>query len=844
MLKDLRYGIRLLLREKGWSTIVILSLALGIGANTALFSAVNGLLLRKIPVRDPDSLVRLRYAGKNDMATDSSDYGPSNPTADGTMVRVTFSYPMFQQFRADNHTMSDVLACAPIGRVNLSVDGVSEIATASQVTGNYFQMLGVPAIAGRTLAPDDDKADAAPVAVIAARFWRSRFGGDPATIGRRIAINGVPLTIVGVIASDFTGIQQVGGEDRDITVSVTLDAQVSQLPDPSMNRLSKPTSWWLQVVGRLKPDVTAAQVQADLDGEFRNSARAGFDAYLASSEALSRSPSTLRDRTAVPRLIVDSASRGVYDVSSTDVRSVSWLGAVVALVLLIVCANVANLLLSRAANRAKEISVRLSLGASRPRLVRQLLTESLLLAAIGAGLGIAVAHWGQPLLPGAAARPMPIDWRVLSFVMALATLTAVVFGILPALRATRLDLNETLKQSGRGIAGSKGMLGKALLVFQVAVSLVLLVGAGLFLRTLQNLRAVDVGFNPNNLVLARINPRLNRYDDARVAALYVQLLERLKAVPGVSSVALSQPSLLSGSENTTSIFVEGQTYDRGARNQMYRVIMSPGMFETLQMPLLTGRDVTERDGRTAPKVAVINETAAKKYFGGENPVGRRFGSSIEQNHDMEVVGVVRDARYNSLRDAAPPTMYVPFTQSLPVNPAFEVRTAMDPAGVVPSVREMMRRVDPNVPIIEMSTQVEQIERRVAQEKAFAGAYAMFSGLALLLAAIGLFGLMSYSVARRTNEIGIRMALGAQPRSVLGLVLGESLRLVALGVAIGVGVALAAGRLVTTLLFGVAPADPNTLVLAIVVMTAVSVLAGFLPARRASRVDPLVALRYE
>jgi predicted permease len=843
MLKDLRYGVRLLLREKGWSTIVILSLALGIGANAALFSAVNGLLLRKVPVRDPDSLVRLRYAGKNDMVTDSSDYGPSNATADGSPVRVTFSYPMFQQFRADNRTMTDVIACAPIGRLNLSVDGVSEIAFAHQATGNYFQMLGVPAILGRTLVSDDDKADAPPAAVISAKFWRSRFGGDPAVLGRSVAINGVPVTIVGVIAPEFTGIQQVGAEDRDITVPLSLDSQINP-PSGRVERMARPTAWWLQVVGRLKPGVTAAQVQADLDAGFRHSARAGLDSYLASASEAERSSSMNRNRSEIPRLIVDSASRGVYDVTSTDVRSVTWLGAVVALVLLIVCANVANLLLSRAANRAKEISVRLSLGASRPRLVRQLLTESLLLAAIGGALGIAVAHWGQPLLPGAAARPMPIDWRVLSFVMAITTATAVVFGILPALRATRLDLNETLKQSSRGIARSKSVLSKALLVFQVAVSLVLLVGAGLFIRTLQNLRAVDVGFNPKNLVLARINPRLNRYDDARVAALYTQLLDRLKTIPGVSSVALSQPSLLSGSENTTSIFVEGQTYDRGTRNQIYRVIMSPGMFETLQMPLLTGRNVSERDDRDAPKVAVINETAAKKYFDGENPIGRRFGSSVEQNHDLEVVGVVRDARYNSLRDAAPPTMYVPYMQSLPANPALEVRTAMDPAGVVPSVRDMMRSVDPNVPIIEMSTQVEQIERRVAQEKAFAGAYAMFSGLALLLASIGLFGLMSYSVARRTNEIGIRMALGARPRSVLGLVMGESMRLVALGVAIGLAVALAAGQLMSALLFGVAAADPNTIAVATAVMLAVSALAGFLPARRASRVDPLVALRYE
>ena len=844
MLKDLRHAFRLLLHSKGWTAVVLLSLALGIGANTAIFSAINGLLLTQIPVKDPETLVRLKWSGRNDMVNASSDYGFSAVGPDGQNVRSTFSFPMYQQFLAAS-VMSDLFACAPYGRVNVVVDGRAEIASAFISTGNYYRMLGVAARIGRTIAPEDDRPDAPPVVVISSKYWHTRFTTDPGVVGKTIRVNNVVLTVIGVLEPDFTGIQQPVAELPDIGLPLSLDSQLNTSTGPP--RLSEPTYWWLQVMGRLKPGATAGQVQGNLEGVFQQTARSGMDAYLKSLSEAERGSSGNRTRTQVPRLRVDSGSRGIYDVATSEKRAATILSMVVGLVLLIVCANVANLLLSRATARQKELSVRLSLGATRARLIRQLLTESLLLASIGGAFGVLVGYWGKQLLPNPIGRSAFLDWRVLAFVLVITAVTGIIFGIAPALRATGGDVNAALKQTTRSVAGSRSVLGKSLLVVQVALSLVLLVGAGLFLRTLQNLRHVDVGFNPHNLMLFRLQPNLNRYDDKRTLALWRQVLERIAAVPGVRAAALTNPALLSGSVNSTSIYVRGRTYagdPREFQNSINRLIISPNFFEVMEIPILTGRGFTPRDDESAPKVAVINEAAAKKYFPNENPIGQRFGSSIENSGQIEIVGLLRDAKYNSLRDPAPPTMYVPYLQARPGGSVIAVRTAAAPATVTGGVREAVRQIDPNLPMMDISTQLEQVERRFAQEKIFAQAYTLFGALALLLAAIGLFGVMSYSVSRRTNEIGIRIALGARGRDVLGLVMRESMILVAVGIVIGVAVALSASRFVATLLFGLAPTDALAIAAATGMMVIVSAVAGFLPARRASRVDPMVALRYD
>jgi predicted permease len=846
MIRDLRYALRMLFQAKAWTAVVVLSLALGIGANTALFGAIHGLLLTKLPVKDPDSLVRFRFVGRNDMATDSSGYGFLSNAPDGQPVRATFSYPMFQQFVADNRTLDDLFACAPYGRVNVVVDGHAEIATAFVSTGNYYRVLGVSARPGRTIVPDDDRLTAPAVAMISTRYWHARFGTDPAVVGKTVRINNVPVAIVGVIAPAFTGVQQPLSDPPDVSLPLSLDVQLTT--SAGGRRLQQPTHWWLQVMGRLKPGVSAAQVQANLEGVFQHTARSGMDAFLKSLPDDERAAAVNRNRKEIPRLQVEPGGRGIYDSNTNDVRALTILTVVVVLVLLIVCANVANLQLSRGTARQKELTIRLSLGATRGRVVRQLLTESLLLAAIGGALGIAAAYWGKQLLPGAPGQAFRFDWPVLAFVMAVTMVTGILFGIAPALRGTGMNASASLKETSRSVVGARSILSKSLLVAQVAISLVLLVGAALFLRTLHNLRHVDVGFNPENVLLFRVSPQLNGYDEARIATLYRDLLARIGGVPGVRGVAMSQPALLSGSVNSTSIYIHGRAYAAESRerdsNSINRVVVSPSFLEVMGIPIVAGRGLTDRDNQAAPKVVVVNQAAVRQFFPGGNAIGQRFGSSLETTNQLEVVGVVRDAKYDSVRDPAPPTMYVPAAQTRFGNAVLEIRTAGAPTSSATAVREAVRQVDPNLPTIDVSTQLEQIERRFAQEKVFATAYALFGAVAVVLAAVGLFGLMSYSVARRTNEIGIRMALGARSQDVVRLVLGESLMLVAAGVAIGVAIALAAGQLVAKLLFGLPPTDIYSTAGAVLLMLMVSMAAGYLPARRASRIDPMTALHAE
>lgn len=840
---DIRYACRVLMQNKAWTVTVVLTLALGIGANGAIFSWINVAMLRKLPIENPDDVIRFRHVGKNDMATLSSEYGymPDN-------VRGGFSYPMYEQFRQNNQTLIDIAASAPVaGNVNLVVDGQAEIVSAFLASANFYELLGIKAALGRILIADDDRPAAVPAAVISYGYWERRFGSNPNAVGKIVQANKVSVTIVGVLPPEFTGIERAVGTARDISFPLALDSQlINNVPTPGEDipvepRLNQSTYWWLRIIGRLKPGVTAPQVEANFDGMFRQSARAGFDSYLSSLSPQERGSSDYRSRTEIPHLKVTSASRGLYDLDPNARRSIALISAVVGLILLVVCANVANLLLSRAAARQKEISVRMSMGATRLRLMRQLLTESVIVALLGGTLGIAVAYWGKQLLPAAAGQA-PFDWHVFAFTGALSVITGILFGFAPAVRATSKTLNLALKETGRSVIGSRAVLTKGILILQVAISLVLLVGAGLFLQTIRNLRDVSTGFDPMNIVLFRLNPQLNRYDRARIALLYSQIQERLSVLPDVRNVAVASMSLLSGGENITRIVVQGEPLRTD--NEILTVNVGPNYFETLGLPLLIGRAFTGRDDQGAPKVAIINEAAAHKYFANKNPIGRRFGSRPEESDQIEIIGVVRDAKYNSLRDPAPPTKYMPMFQGPLLGSVFHVKTTGDPALLIPAIREAVRQIDSNLPVTNVSTQMEQIEGRFAQEKLFAQAYTLFGSLALLIASIGLFGLMSYSVTRRTNEIGIRMALGAQRADVVQMVMRESLALVCSGLILGLATALAAGRLIKTLLFGLSPADASTIVVSVVIMIAVSAFAGYLPARRASHVDPMVALHYE
>jgi predicted permease len=844
MLKDLRHGIRVLLQAKGWTAVVVLTLAVGIGANAALFNIVNAQLLRKLSVNDPDGLVRLKWAGRNDMAKDTSDYGFNARTATGETTRSTFSYPMFQHFRSANATLVDIAGTRPRGNVTASVDGRAELVSVLFATGNYYPLLGVGAQVGRTITPDDDRPSAPPVAMLSDRYWRVRFASDSGVIGRVIRLGRTPVTIVGVVTPTFTGTQRASAQLHDVSVPLALEAQIGTSP----TRLSDPTDWWLQIIGRLKPGVTPPQVRGNLEGVFQHEALAGMNAHLASLPAADRERSENRRRTAVPRLLVEPANRGVYDAGTAQVRGLTIIGAIVSLVLILVCANVANLLLSRATSRAREISIRLTIGATRTRLIRQLLTESLLLSIAGGALGALLAYHAHGILPPQLGTPASFDWRVFAFMLGTAVLCGIVVGIAPAIRATRSGAHDALTETSRTVAGSNAALPRVLLVAQVAISLALLVGAGLFLRTLDNLRRVDVGFDPENLVFVRVNPDPGTYGQEDLYRYFQEGMTRLQALPGVRAATVSAPTLLSGSENGTVMYVTGRSYPGGKyvseRDDIYRVVVAPNYFSTVGIPLATGRGFTDRDNRQAPEVAVINEAAARKFFPNENPIGRRFGHRLENTGPIEIVGVVRDVRYFSLREPPPPTLYIPYLQYEPNDLAFSVRTGTAPAGLLRSIRAAVSDVDPNIPIVTVETQVSQIERRYGNEKLLAQACALFAVIALFVAAIGLFGVMSHSVARRTREIGIHMAIGAQREEVLGMVLRGSMLLVAAGIIIGVAAALAAGRLVAPQLFGLEPTDIPTLVTAIAITIGVSVAAGYLPARRATRVDPMVALRYE
>ncbi|HUQ86107.1 MAG TPA: ABC transporter permease [Vicinamibacterales bacterium] len=847
MFHDLKHAYRMLMQSKGWTVIVLLSLAIGIGATTALFTAVNGLLLQTIPIRAPHELVVLKWTGKNNMVRSSSDYGFSQ-RVNGQQVRSTFSVATYQQLRAANQTMTDLIGGTSLESFNFASNGTSEIATAFGVSGNYFKVLGVSAAVGRTIEESDDRPDAEPVAVISHAFWQRRFGGDASIVGKTVRLNNAQVTLVGVLPPSYIGIQRMADTARDVTVPFVIEPKLVSLPRAEPDRpaprprVTEPTSWYVQIAGRLKPGVTIEQVKGNLTGAFQQAARGGMEAYFAGLSDEERKLSrNQRDGDAVPELLVLDGSRGIYDLDTTSSRSASVLSVIVVLLLLIVCANVANLLLSRAAARYREVSVRLSMGASRRRLVRQLLTESLLLSGTGGALGIALGYWSKKLLP--FGQNTSLDIQVLAFVAGISMLTGLVFGLIPALRATQVDLASAMKENSRSVVASRTWLSKALLVTQVAVSVMLLIGAGLFVRTLHNLRSVDVGFSSSNILMFRINPSLNGYSPERIAQLYDRIQTALEGLPGVRTVSMTRTALLSGSTSTTAIFRQGATDPKADAKDIYIMSVAPKFFDTMQIPILNGRDFDARDVAKPTASVLINETAAKKYFANENPIGQRVGQSLEESAQSEIIGVIRDTKYDSVRDAAPPTVYTsirPGTRSL----TMLVRTAGEPAAMTEAVRSALQQIDPDVPMTGITTQSEQVDNRFAQERLFALAYSLFGGLALLLACIGLFGLMSYSVSRRTNEIGIRMALGAQRAGVVGMVLRESMLMVIVGVVIGLAGAIAGGRFVESVLYGLSTTDAWTISGAIGATALVSLAAGYLPARRASRVDPMVALRYE
>jgi predicted permease len=838
--QDMRYGARMLVNQPGFTLIAALSLALGIGANTAIFSLLDAVVLKTLPVREPHELTLFNWlSGPKRMARNVlGDIGTDPAT--GLTTSTSFSYLTFERLRDHNQSLVDVFAFTP-WKLSVHANDQAEFVQGQLVSGGYYAGLGVQTMLGRAISVADDQASASPVAVITHRYWRRRFGSDPAVIGKTIKVNQIPCAIIGVTPPGFYGALQVG-QAADVSIPLALEPQLS----PANSRLGKPWVWWLRVMGRLKPGVSAERARAELEIDFQQSAQEGW----ASAPAQNQQIQEPRD---APRLRVADGSQGLAELRRKRAQSLTILMVVVGLALLIACANIANLLFLRGATRRKEIAVRLALGAGRFRLIRQLLTESVLLAGLGGMLGMVLAYWGKDLLlalqpwgGGELALDLKLDIRVLGFTTAISLLTGLLFGLTPALRATRLDLTPALKDTARNSSGdARNSLSKALVVAQVALSLVLLIGAGLFTRTLRNLQSLETGFNHENLVTFGLNPRLNNYSNAQIAQLFRRLLESLEAIPGARSATLSQYPILAGSRNDAPIFVQNQTLKPSEGSRATVNDVAANFLDTFQIPILRGRGLTLQDDERAPKVAVVNQAFARKYFGGEDPLGKHIGlDSVKNSGQLEIVGIAQDAKYFELRGDMPPTVYLPYFQEPASDAYFTVRTTGEPTAIFALIRQAVREIDGSLPISDFKTVRQQVESGWAQERLLAMLSSFFGLLALSLAAIGLYGVMAYSVARRRNEIGIRMALGAQRSDVIQLVLRETLLLVALGVGVGLATALATTRLISSQLFGLAPTDPITITMAILLLLGVAALAGYLPARKAAQTDPMLVLRNE
>ncbi|HTB09930.1 MAG TPA: ABC transporter permease [Bryobacteraceae bacterium] len=802
LIQDLRYALRSLRSTPAFALTAILSLALGIGANTAIFSLIDSVMLKTLPVNHPEQLLQVRTpAGFDDL----------------------FTNPLWEQIRDRQDVFSTLFAYSRT-RYNLAAGGEVRNIEGARVSGQYFESLGIHAVLGRTLTAEDDKRGCAGTAVLSHDFWQRAYAGRTDVVGQTISLNGHPFEIVGVTEPGFSGIEV--GSAVDVSAPICTEA----ILDPATNSLDKRGDWWLRIIGRPKPGTSAAQVTARLNTLAPEIFKATLPPNLLHADQ--------QAKYLAGTFNTAPASGGVSGVRSQYRLALLTLMVVVGVVLLIACANVANLLLARGAARQREIAIRMALGSGRARLIRQLLTESLLLSFGGAALGVVFAQWGTRLLVGLLSTSrssvflnLSIDGRMLAFTAGVATLTGLLFGLAPAWRGTRVQPQTAMKANSRGVIEGAGFgLAKTLVMLQVALSVVLVVGAGLMLGTFWKLSSLDTGFDRQNVLLVRL-------DKAKPIA-YQEILDRVRAIPGVLSASMSgQVPIGRGSWNE-ELDIEGY----GNASVMYNSVTA-GYFETLRTPLVMGRDFNQYDTPQSQSVAIVNETFARRYYGFANPLRKRFrwrpGSKLSA--PVEIVGIVKDAKYASLREKPSPTMFIPETQVGPRGFAnIEIRANTD---VVPSVKAEIEAVNRDINL-QFATFTTQIEESLVRERLLATLSGFFGGLALLLATIGLYGVMSYNVARRRNEIGIRMALGAEQARVLRMVLGEVGILVFSGLAVGIAAALATTRFLQSFLYGLAPNDPWVLGSAAAVLASVALLAGYLPARRASRLDPMTALREE
>ena len=840
-INDIRYALRGFRSAPMFACVAILSLAFGIGANTAIFSLTDQILLRLLPVKQPQDLVLLTWRG--------SHYGSNSG---GNAI----SYPMYADFRDHNEVFSGMFCRFPTP-ASVGYGSRTERVDAELVSGNYFPVLGVGTAIGRTIMPDDDRIPGGhPVAMLSYNYWQRRFAGDPSIVGKTLVINGHNMTLIGVAQPGFEGVEL--GHRAGVFVPVMMKAQMTPGWDAIKDRRWK----WVNAFGRLKPGVTQQQAKAALQPYFHS-----MLAMEVKEPAFAHAAPETKQAFLRSWIDVLPGSQGRSYVRDALTTPLWLLLAVTGTVLLLACANLANLLLARAAARQREFAIRIAIGAGAARIVRQLLIESFVLAACGAAVGLLLASWADQLLLDVFVADSSVlavstapDLRILAFTFAITLVTTVLFGLVPAWQATRADVAPTLKdQAGAVVGGGHVLLRKCLVTAQVTLSVLLLIGAGLFIRTLSNLRGLGPGFATEHLIGFEVQPGLSGYKGERSKLFFAQLTQRLSALPGVKNVGLAGVRILEEDEWDSSMTVEGYSFKPGENPEPYMNVISPNYFATMGVPIVAGRDFTANDNvlvphgnsndpdDTTPTTAMINEKFAKKYFGSRNPIGRHigFGSDPGTKTDMEVIGVVGDIKYTNLRDEIPPQAFVPYLARKDIDGmTVYVRTTRDPSQIMNAIRSEVRGLDSNVPIYSLRTTDEQIDNSLRVERLIASLSSVFGLLATLLAVIGLYGVMAYAVSRRTREIGIRMALGAIGSDVIWMVMREVLLLVAIGMAVGVPAAILLSQLVKSQLFGLQPHDPGTILASTVLLALIAGLAGFIPALRASRIDPMRALHYE
>ena len=831
ILRDFRYSLRTLGKSPVFLSVAVLSLALGIGANTAIFTLINQLILQPLPVKDPDRLVMLAGRGKH--------YGGNNGPD-------RLSYPMYQEIRDHNEVFSGMFATYP-NTVSASFQGRTELIGADFVSGNYFPVLGIGAAVGRVFNASDDLIQGGhPLAVLSHGYWRTRFASDPAIVGKQIVVNGRSLTIIGVSPAGFDGVEP--GRAPQIRIPITMK---DELPHTAGGgRLNGNRFRWAEVFGRLKPGLTMEKAQAGLQPLFHQI----LNREVTEKPFAKASPYVKQEFLKMWMELMPG-SKGRSNLRRAYSKPLFALMGIVALVLLIACSNLANLLIARASARQKEIAVRLALGASRRSLIRQLLLESMVISIAGGALGVGLATLiDRALIAFLPSGHTPLslsatpDWTVLAFTFVISLLAGTVFGLVPALQSTRPRLADTLKdQAGGVIRGGSAGLRKALVIAQVSLSLLLLIGAGLFLQSLRNLKTLNPGFDVQNLLAFDVDPTLNQGNKAWADSYYRRLHDRLRSLPGVESHTFAVVPVLENNEWDNWVTIEGYQAKQDERPDPHMQYCSPGFFQTLKIPVLLGRDFNDRDILGAPKVAIVNQKFVKRYFGDADPLGRHVGMGIDPGTktDITIVGVVGDTKYESMRDEIPYEMYVPAEQTNFANGGtIYVRSAGNPTQMFNLLRSEASSVDSGVPVYDMRTVSGQLDISLLTERLLATLSSVFGCLATLLAALGLYGVMAFMVARRTREIGIRMALGAGQGKVVWMVLRETLLLAGTGVGIGLVGAYGLTRLIQAQLFGVESTDLLTMGAASLGIAAVTALAGYIPARRATTIDPMSALRWE